>query len=463
MGDVLKPEGKMTRHRPDTSGQKASRAHAPRWKMGIWPLASILLIFAFVAAPTFWFFNRGDQSQTQGQAQAQIQSRGTPSPAPPSQRTGRITSMTTSTSGTTTVVTIRFDRALDYRLFTLAQPSPRLVLDMPKVNFAVGNNRDGIVRGEGAVSRLRFAQKSETESRIVVDLNGPVRIVKQGFVGVLGGRALKIELAPTTLQAFAQSAPPPKTSVVSTTLPVPAPLKQGQAGRRFVIVIDPGHGGRDPGALTPDGTLQEKQVTLASALVLRDILKRDRRFEVVLTRETDVFLALERRITIARDRRADLFISLHADAAPPTARVFGATVYTLSEEGGQRARKLLNNENWTIAPSNRSQDPSVTDILRDLTQRDTKNQSAIFGQLLIQQIQRVGPVTGTSHRRASFFVLLSPRVPAVLLEMGFLTTADDAARLGDPAFRNRQMASAARAISEYFDRVQLVSGASRSQ
>ncbi|NJR20634.1 MAG: N-acetylmuramoyl-L-alanine amidase, partial [Hyphomonadaceae bacterium] len=198
--------------------------------------------------------------------------------------------------------------------------------------------------------------------------------------------------------------------------------------------------------------------TLASGIALRDYLRRDRRFEVILTRDTDVFLTLERRILIARDRRADLFISLHADAAPQNVRIRGATVYTLSEEGGQRARRLLNNENWSIAPSNRSQDPSVTDILRDLTQRDTKNQSAIFGQLLIQQLQTAGPVTATSHRRAGFFVLLSPRVPAVLLELGFLTTQEDAARLADPAFRSRQMASAARAISTYFDRVQWWTG-----
>jgi N-acetylmuramoyl-L-alanine amidase len=118
----------------------------------------------------------------------------------------------------------------------------------------------------------------------------------------------------------------------------------------------------------------------------------------------------------------------------------------------------LNNDNWSIAPSNRTQDQSVIDILRDLTQRDTKNQSAVFGQGLIDQIRRVGPVTATSHRRAGFFVLLSPRVPAVLLEMGFVTNAEDAARLNDPAFRSRQMGSAARAISDYFDRLQVVSG-----
>ena len=98
------------------------------------------------------------------------------------------------------------------------------------------------------------------------------------------------------------------------------------------------------------------------------------------------------------------------------------------------------------------------EILRDLTQRDTKNQSAILGQNLIDQIRGVGPVTATSHRRAGFFVLLSPRVPAVLLEMGFMSDREDEARLVDPAFRQRQMEATARAIASYFDRVQLVTG-----
>jgi N-acetylmuramoyl-L-alanine amidase len=428
----------------------------PRKRLGIGLLGLIILSLLLVAIPVYWFSVSSDGTATRGSAQAQTQLQS-------KQVASRISGMSASASNTGTTVTIRLDRNTDYRLFTLAQPSPRLVIDLPRVTFSVAGSQDGSVRGAGLVSQLRFAQKSATESRVVIDLTGPVRVANQEIVSVLGGRALKLQLVPTSAQAFAQNPPPPKAPVAATSLPVPAPLKQGQAGRRFVIVIDPGHGGRDPGALSLDGQLREKDVTLQSAIALRDYLRRDRRFEVFLTRQSDETLALERRIIIARDRRADLFISLHADAAPPTARVNGATVYTLSEEGGQRARRLLNNDNWAIAPSNKTQDASVLDILRDLTQRDTKNQSAIFGQILIDQIRRVGPVTQTSHRRAGFFVLLSPRVPAVLLEMGFMTNPEDAARLADPAFRSRQMSSAARAISAYFDRVQVVTGSGAAQ
>jgi N-acetylmuramoyl-L-alanine amidase len=381
-------------------------------------------------------------------AQAQAQTRGLP----------RVSAITASQAAEATIVTIRLDQAIKYRFFALPTPSPRLVIDMPRVNWGLGNGKAGTLIGEGGVSQIRFADKSQSESRIVLDLTGPMRVRKHEIVGVLGGRQLRLELVPTNPNTFAATAPLPKPRAVEKVNSVPTPIRPNPSGKRFVIVIDPGHGGKDPGAPGVSGTLFEKEVTLASAILLRDYLRRDRRFEVILTRDSDVFLTLERRILIARDKRADLFISLHADSAPAGSRAVGATVYTLSEAGGQRARQLLNNDNWSIAQPNQTQDKSVMEILRDLTQRDTKNQSAIFGQSLIGEIRNVGPVTQTSHRRAGFFVLLSPRVPAVLLEMGFMSHPEDEARLRNPQFRSRQMAATAKSISAYFDRVQMISG-----
>lgn len=420
---------------------------------GLRLIFGLLLVGIFLVSPILWLGNHSETGPIATSAQALAQ---TPAPR------NRIHAMTATQNGEVTVVSVRLDQPIDFRIFALPQPSPRLVIDMPRLNFAVGDGRAGRLAGGGAVDSFRFAHKSQAESRIVIDLKAPMRVQKQEIVGTLGGRVLRLDLVPTSAEVFASGAMPPQVATPAASLPVPAPLRQGQNGRRFVIVIDAGHGGKDPGAIGLEGTLLEKEVTLASAIALRDYLRRDPRFEVILTRNNDLFLTLEKRILIARDRRADLFISLHADAAPPTARVNGATVYTLSEEGGQRARRLLNNDNWSIAPSNQTQDQSVLDILRDLTQRDTKNQSAVFGQGLVDQIKRVGPVTATSHRRAGFFVLLSPRVPAVLLEMGFLTNAEDAARLADPKFRARQMAATARAIGLYFDRVQVVGGTALS-
>ena len=170
-----------------------------------------------------------------------------------------------------------------------------------------------------------------------------------------------------------------------------------------------------------------------------------------MTRDTDVYLRLQERIEIARNADADLFVSIHADAAPVDVKVSGATVYTLSEDGSQRSRRLLNNENWAIVPDSVRDDEGVVEILRDLTQRDTKNQSSIFAQTLLDELGSVGPLTRSSHRRAGFYVLLSPTTPAVLLEMGFMTDPDDEARLKDPDFRRRQMQATARSIGRYFD------------
>lgn len=346
-------------------------------------------------------------------------------------------------------INIRLNRNVEYRYFTLPAPTPRLVVDLPKVDWAMGRGEAGIIAGNGLVKQIRFAHKSGTESRIVIDLNGPIRVVSNEISGIIGSKTLRFVIAPTNSRNFAQSAPPivPKTK----QLAVPTPISPKGGANRRVIVIDPGHGGNDPGALGFTQGVLEKNVTLASAETLASILRRDPRFQVILTRNSDTFLPLERRIIIARDLRADLFISLHADAAPPNARAKGATAYTLSEQGGERSRKLLNRDNWTIAAPNRANDSTVTEILRDLTQRDTKNQSAIFAESILKNVRQIGPVTSSSHRRAGFFVLLSPTVPAVLFEMGFITDAEDQARLIDQGFRRRQMGAVAMAIDEYFD------------
>jgi len=346
-------------------------------------------------------------------------------------------------------INIRLNRNIEYRYFTLPAPTPRLVIDMPKVDWAMGRGEAGVIAGSGLVKQIRFAHKSASESRLVIDLNGPIRVVSHDISGVIGSKTIRFVIAPTSSASFASAAPPivPKTKKMAS----PSPISPKNSANRRVIVIDPGHGGNDPGALGFTRGIYEKTVTLESARVLASILREDPRFHVVLTRNDDTFLPLERRIIIARDLRADLFISLHADAAPANARVKGATAYTLSEQGGERSRKLLNRDNWTIAAPNRANDSTVTEILRDLTQRDTKNQSAVFAESILAKVRRVGPVTSTSHRRAGFFVLLSPTVPAVLFEMGFITDAEDQARLIDAGFRRRQMGAVAQAIDEYFD------------
>ena len=360
-----------------------------------------------------------------------------------------------------TTINIRMDKATPYRIFTLPAPTPRLVIDFNRVEWAMGRGASGSLNGQGLVKQMRFAQKSSTESRLVIDLAGPIRINSQTYGGIIGSKVLSVSIVPSNNQAFAAGS----AAAVKNTpkLNVPAPLSPRSQRGRYVIVIDAGHGGHDPGAIGVSPGVKESDVTLASARQLAQYLRLDPRFHVVMSRDSDIFIPLDRRIILARDIRADLFISLHADAAPPNARVRGATVYTLSEQATERSRRLLNRDNWTIAPPNRANDNIVTEILRDLTQRDTKNQSAVFAEAIIKEIRGVGPITSSSHRRAGFFVLLSPTVPAVLFEMGFVTDVEDEKRLTDPGFRRRQMGGVAKAIDNYFDQIDIRARGSRSR
>ena len=215
-----------------------------------------------------------------------------------------------------------------------------------------------------------------------------------------------------------------------------------------VVVVDAGHGGHDPGAHGANGA--EKEITLAAAQALKARLERTGRYQVVLTRASDVYVPLESRVQIARRADADLFISLHADAGSDVA-LRGASVYTLSEKASYRAAKFVNKDDWFMKAS-LTGDRGVSDILLDLTQRATKNRSAAFAEGLLTRIEDQTPLLRRSHRDAGLVVLLAPDVPAVLLEMGFITNAKDESSLRDPARRARLMNAVGDAIDDYFAR-----------
>lgn len=222
--------------------------------------------------------------------------------------------------------------------------------------------------------------------------------------------------------------------------------KSAPATAKRLIVIDAGHGGHDPGAL--GASHPEKLLTLAAAEALKDRLERTGRYRVMLTRASDVYIPLDSRVAVARKAGADLFISLHADSGT-TPSLRGASVYTLSERGQDRAaRKALVGGDW-IAPGAKS-DPAVDRILLDLTQRATQNRSAAFAHMLLDRLDGRTAVLHRSQRDAGFAVLLAPDVPAVLLEMGFITNPDDEATLSDPERRGRLVDGIAEAVDDYF-------------
>jgi len=216
---------------------------------------------------------------------------------------------------------------------------------------------------------------------------------------------------------------------------------------RKVIVLDPGHGGKDPGA--EGASSYEKILTLATALAVKARLEKTGRYQVVMTRDSDVFVPLEQRVQIARRAGADLFLSLHADSGPD-ATTRGATVYTLSAKGETRVGYVLSRHEWFLQPTAAGDDRAVSQILLDLTQRTTRNRSAIFAQDLIERVGDSAPLTVRSQRDANYFVLLAPDVPAALLEMGFVTNPDDEARLNDPDERAALADKIAESIDAYF-------------
>ncbi len=229
----------------------------------------------------------------------------------------------------------------------------------------------------------------------------------------------------------------------------PPPRAAERPAERPLIFIDAGHGGRDPGATGAE--TRESAVTLAAALDLKRELERTGRYRVRLTRDTDAYVALYRRVAIARQADADLFISLHADAgADPATR--GASVYTLSEQGAGRAvREFTRGENWHRSLNLPGRDPSVDRILLDMTQRATQNRSAQLARTLLGELEGADhPMLRRSHRDAGLAVLLAPDVPAVLLEMGFITNPEDERLLNDSRARRRLMRAVADGIDRYF-------------
>ncbi|WP_374588240.1 N-acetylmuramoyl-L-alanine amidase [Novosphingobium sp.] len=213
---------------------------------------------------------------------------------------------------------------------------------------------------------------------------------------------------------------------------VSLPQIQGpQDPTRPLVVIDPGHGGRDPGA--GSGPAKEKQLTLAIALALRDDLLRSGGVRVALTRSDDRFLALGERSAIARKMGADLFISIHADSTEVEAGAVGASVYTLSAKGSSEvAERMAARENAVDLIGGvpiRQQDDTVSAILVDLSQRKTQGQSEEFARLILREARGKVPFKDSTFQSAAFAVLKSPELPSVLLESGYINHPSDLARL----------------------------------
>jgi N-acetylmuramoyl-L-alanine amidase len=224
---------------------------------------------------------------------------------------------------------------------------------------------------------------------------------------------------------------------------------------RPLVVIDPGHGGKDPGAISPIAKSREKDVTLSVARAIRDALAASGRVRVAMTREDDRFLVLTERYEIARRMKADLFISIHADAAPHSDSARGATIYTLSEVASDKEAALLaarENQADRLGDAPLSEDASVNRILIDLAQRESMTVSAGFAALVKREGSAYFPLRPDFHRFASLIVLKAPDVPSILFETGYLTNPVDLAYIQSSDGQRRIAQGMRSAIEAHFAR-----------
>jgi N-acetylmuramoyl-L-alanine amidase len=252
----------------------------------------------------------------------------------------------------------------------------------------------------------------------------------------------------------------PATYAVSVPIP-PAPRTPGlpriygDDDSRPLVVIDAGHGGVDPGAISPIDGRREKDVTLKIAKAIRDELVKSGRVRVALTREDDRFLVLQERYGIARKLRGDLFISIHCDSVG-SGSASGASVYTLSEVASDKeSAKLAARENKAdvIAGVNlAATSADISSILIDLTQRETMNSSANFARLLGREAQPLIPVKPNFHRMASLMVLKAPDMPSILFETGYISNPRDADFIDSAEGRRKIAQSIERAVEVHFAR-----------
>lgn len=351
-----------------------------------------------------------------------------------------------------TRVVIMFSAKPDVSSLLLTNPD-RLVIDLPETVFAFDKKS---LSPHGLVTDVRYGLMNKGRSRLILTLKGPFAV--ENLLVLKNetdpGYRLVVDVVATSKDAFEDAIAQQNlrldqaavTRDSQTTVPV-QPDKHA-----FTVVIDPGHGGIDSGAQGANGTL-EKDVVLAVGKKLRDILERDTKMRVIMTRDTDVFLSLAERVRIARQANADLFVSIHANSIH-VASLRGATVYTISDKASdQLAQQIADSENLADSVAGvplESEPPEVAGILADLTRRETHDFSVRFADDVVQSLQTGGiNLINRPHRSAGFRVLKAPDVPSVLVELGYLSNPKDEKLLNDPDWRGRAAADLAKAIRAF--------------
>ncbi len=354
--------------------------------------------------------------------------------------------------GLRTRLVIDLDRTVPVRAFTLADPY-RVIIDLPDVSFQLPPGKG--TQGRGLISAFRYGLFAPGKARIVVDATGPVAVDKAFVLDPIDDQParLVLDLVKSDRKSFLRAVSARESERRAAAVPAQPPVPRAPTDDTPVIVIDPGHGGIDPGA-SGSGTT-EKDLVLAFAQRLGEKLSAGGRYRVVMTRSSDTFVSLRDRVEIARENAAALFVSVHADTlGDDPFGVRGATVYTLSETASdEQAARLAEKENRAdvIAGIDLTDEPEeVAGILIDLARRETKTFAMQFARTLVGELRTSLRLNKNPVRSAGFRVLRAPDVPSVLLELGYLSSPEDVKLMTSEAWRDRATGSVAQAIDGFF-------------
>lgn len=346
-----------------------------------------------------------------------------------------------------TRIVIDFEEKPEFSVHYIGSPE-RVVIDLPATAFAFP---EADLAARGLFSDIRYGTMDETSARIVLTAIKPVRLaLAEVQPNEQGGFRLVLDAEMVSPEAFTDL-------VKKQTWASPAAVKaedmaSGAQDDVFTVAVDAGHGGIDAGATGATSKTPEKTITLAFARILSDKLNEKPGVKSFLTRDKDTFLSLSERVTMARQRGADLFISLHADTLAQK-DIRGATVYTLSDKASDRmAENLAQRENLSDQLAGFSLDsgpPEVADILLDLTRRETQAFSITLADKVVKSFDGQIGLINNPHRHAGFQVLRAPDIPSVLLELGFLSNPEDEKLLLDDSWRARVAGLITEAVARY--------------
>jgi len=337
-----------------------------------------------------------------------------------------------------------------HNIFTLTSPH-RLVIDLKNTKLV----KKLKLPVSALIKKIRNAPRYGKDLRIVLDLNVPVR--SKSFLlqpDAKHGHRLIVDINP--LKPITQY--PKAKPVLRNTSPQVneywRPTKLSKHKRDIIIAIDPGHGGVDSGAIGMDGT-QEKDVALSIAKELATLIAKEPHMRVILIRNGDYFIKLHKRIDLARQYQADLFISIHADAYPNNKDVRGSSVYMLSHSGAssEAAKWLAAKENTADligGVSLSDKDDLLASVLFDLSQASTLKASALIGQKVLKNLSTIGKNHYDKVQRAGFMVLRSPDVPSILIETGFISNPLEEQKLKLLSHRRHIATAIMQGIRAYF-------------